>query len=372
MDTDEGIFGVGESGLTGREEAVIGGISHFKDLLVGQDPFRIEHIWQVMFRGGFFPAQRVLSSAMSAIDIALWDIKGKALGVPVYELLGGRVRDKVVCYPHNHTDALEAGPLVESCLETKEQGWKFVRWGLPQDGAILEPRDSVRAALRQFEAVRAAVGDEIGICFDVHTRLDLPDVIWLCREVEQYAPFFIEDPLRSENPDSFKTLRAAHARASGRGRTVLFQMGVSPADRGGVDRLRARRHVHRRRLHRGAQDRRLVRDALHQAGCSQPARAGLLGSLPADEHGDAQLRGYRSSRASLAKPCPRSCPSIPTGKDGYMTPTRPARPRHRVRQGGSRAQSLPQTGDAERTAQRWLLHQLVSTPGQQRRSASEA
>ena len=127
VDTDEGIYGVGESGLTGREEAVIGGISHFKELLVGEDPFRIEHIWQVMFRGGFFPAQRVLSSAMSAIDIALWDIKGKALGVPVYELLGGRVRDKVVCYPHNHVDALEVEPLVESCLETKEQGWKFVR-----------------------------------------------------------------------------------------------------------------------------------------------------------------------------------------------------------------------------------------------------
>ncbi len=207
VDTDEGIYGVGESGLTGREEAVIGGISHFKDLLVGQDPFRIEHLWQVMFRGGFFPAQRVLSSAMSAIDIALWDIKGKALGVPVYELLGGRVRDKVVCYPHNHVDALEVEPLVESCLETTEQGWKFVRWGLPQDGEVLEPRDSVRAALRQVEAVRAAVGDEVDICFDVHTRLDLPDVVWFCREVEQYAPFFIEDPLRSENPDSFKTLR---------------------------------------------------------------------------------------------------------------------------------------------------------------------
>jgi galactonate dehydratase len=129
------------------------------------------------------------------------------LGVPIYELLGGRVRDKVVCYPHNHSHAMEVEPLVESCLETKEQGWKFVRWGLPQDGDILEPRDAVRTAIRQFEAVRAAVGDEIDICFDVHTRLDLPDVIWLCREVEQYAPYFIEDPLRCENPDSFKTLR---------------------------------------------------------------------------------------------------------------------------------------------------------------------
>jgi len=207
VDTDEGIYGVGEAGLTSREHAVIGAIDHFKDVLVGQDPFRIEHIWQVLFRGGFFPAQRVLSSAISAIDIALWDIKGKALGVPVYELLGGRVRDKVVCYPHNHGHATAIEPLVESCLETKEQGWKFVRWGLPQEGDVLEPRDAVRTSIRQFQAVREAVGDEIDICFDVHTRLDLPDVLWLCREVEQFTPFFIEDPLRCENPDSFKTLR---------------------------------------------------------------------------------------------------------------------------------------------------------------------
>lgn len=207
VDTDEGIYGVGESGITGREKAVIGAIENFRDILVGEDPFRIEHIWQTLFRGGFFPAQRILTSAISAIDIALWDIKGKALGVPVYELLGGRVRDKVVCYPHNRGHALEIAPLVESCLETKEEGWKFVRWGLPQDGNILEPRQSVLASIKQFQAVREAVGDDIELTFDVHTRLDLPDVLWLCQEVEKFRPFFIEDPLRCENPDSFKTLR---------------------------------------------------------------------------------------------------------------------------------------------------------------------
>ncbi len=207
VDTDEGIYGVGEAGITGREKAVVGAIENFRDILVGEDPFRIEHIWQLLFRGGFFPAQRILTSAISAIDIALWDIKGKALGVPVYELLGGRVRDKVVCYPHNRGHALEIAPLVESCLETKEEGWKFVRWGLPQDGNILEPRQSVLASIKQFQAVREAVGDEIELTFDVHTRLDLPDALWLCQEVEQFRPYFIEDPLRCENPDSFKTLR---------------------------------------------------------------------------------------------------------------------------------------------------------------------
>src|SRR5437867_11476947 len=126
VDTDASIEGVGEAGITGRELAVIGAIEHFKPLLLGQDPARIEHIWQMLFRGGFFPAERILSAGISAIDMALWDIKGKALGVPVYELLGGRVRDKVVCYPHNTGHIVQVGPVVESCLKTKEGGWRFV------------------------------------------------------------------------------------------------------------------------------------------------------------------------------------------------------------------------------------------------------
>lgn len=208
VDTDEGIYGIGESGISSRELAVAGAVEHFKPLLIGQDPFRIEHIWQLLFRGGFFPGQGVVSAAISAVDIALWDIKGKALDVPVYELLGGRVRDKVVCYPHNAGGSGDdPSPLIESCLKTVEEGWKFVRFGLGYDGDLLEPRPAVLRAIKAFQAVREAVGDGIEIAFDVHTRLDLPDALWLCQEVEPYRPFFIEDPLRSENPDSFKTLR---------------------------------------------------------------------------------------------------------------------------------------------------------------------
>ncbi len=207
VDTDQGCHGVGEAGITGRELAVIGALEHFKPLLIGENPFRIEHIWQKLFRGGFFPAQRILTAAISAIDIALWDIKGKALGVPIFELLGGLARDKVVCYPHNRGHATEVGPLVDSCLQTKAEGWKFVRFGLSEDGKVLEPRQAVLTAIKQLHAVRDAVGDEIEICFDVHTRLDLPDAVWLCQEAEAVRPYFMEDPLRSENPDSFKTLR---------------------------------------------------------------------------------------------------------------------------------------------------------------------
>jgi len=210
VDTDEGVSGVGESGLSGRELAVMGAIEHFKPLLIGQDAGRIEFLWQTLFRGGFFPANRVLCSAISAIDIALWDILGKRLGVPIYQLLGGLARDKVVCYPHTQApgEADDVGALVENCQAAVAEGWKFVRWGLPQQaGGTLEPRQSVATAIRQLQAVREAVGDEIELCLDIHTRLELSDAVRLCRASEPYRPFFMEDPLRAENPHLYRRLR---------------------------------------------------------------------------------------------------------------------------------------------------------------------
>ena len=207
VDTDQGIHGVGEGGITGREIAVQGVIEHFKPFLIGQDAGRIEHLWQKMFRGGFFPAGKIAASAISAIDIALWDIKGKALGVPVYELLGGLTRDKVVCYPHCQRATLEG--LVENAQQHVAEGWKFVRWGLSDamGGDILEPARAVRGAIKEFEALRTAVGEDIELCFDIHTRLDPPDAIQLCRAVEQYRPFFMEDPIRSESMQSLRVVR---------------------------------------------------------------------------------------------------------------------------------------------------------------------
>jgi len=207
IDTDEGIYGLGEAGITGRELAVQGAIEHFKPLLIGQDPFRTEHIWQMLFRGGFFPAQRILTAAIAAIDIALWDIKGKALGVPVYQLLGGLARDKVVTYNHNVGETIEE--LVDSCQRSVEEGWKVIRWGLAhQKGTVFEPRPAVRRAIKEFQAVREAVGDDIEICMDVHTRINLADAVTLCREVEPFRPYFMEDPLRVENAQSYRNLRS--------------------------------------------------------------------------------------------------------------------------------------------------------------------
>lgn len=208
VDTEEGIYGLGEAGLTGRELAVMGAIEHYRPLLIGQDPMRTEHIWQMLSRGGFFPHDKIMGSAIAAIDIALWDIKGKALGVPMYDLLGGRVRDKVVCYAGLRGENDEdPGLLAEQAQQRVAEGWKYLRWGLPLQDDLLEPARAVRRSLDQFRAVRAAVGEEIGLCFDVHTRLSVPDAILLCREAAPFRPFFMEDPLRSESPQAYHLVR---------------------------------------------------------------------------------------------------------------------------------------------------------------------
>ncbi len=206
VETDEGIYGIGEAGVTWKELAVTETINHLSSMIIGEDPMRTEHIWQVMLRGAFFPGGKVVCSAISAIDIALWDIKGKALGVPVYDLLGGLVRQKAVCYPH--IGGATSEQIAENARARVEEGWKFVRFGVAHEGgSIMEPSSAVRRSIAHFEAIREAVGDDIEICLDIHTRLDPPDTITLCRALEQYRPYFLEDPLRSENPASFHQLR---------------------------------------------------------------------------------------------------------------------------------------------------------------------
>ncbi len=209
VDTDEGIWGVGESGLSSRELAVAGAVEHLKAFLIGKNPFQIERLWQEMFRGGFFPAGNITTSAIAAIDIALWDIKGKALNVPIYELFGGLTRDKLVCYPHvQRGGSLEE--LVANAQQHVAEGWKFVRWGLGDplaDGNTFEPGRAVREGIREFAALRKALGDEIELCFDLHTRVDQADAIQFCRGVEEYRPFFIEDPIRAESMYSLRQVR---------------------------------------------------------------------------------------------------------------------------------------------------------------------
>ena len=172
VETDAGIYGLGEAGMKRRGRAIAEVVHSMAPDLVGQDPFRIEHLWQVMFRGGFFPGGGVQTSALSAEDIALWDIKGKALGVPVYELLGGRVRDRVVCYPHNG-DPRSIDTLVENCRDKQALGWNFARWGIvdPEGGGPAPPTDTVAsqrptiaAALMPPTPSQSSAGSDQGPC----------------------------------------------------------------------------------------------------------------------------------------------------------------------------------------------------------------
>ena len=206
VETDEGISGIGEGGLTWQEPATRGFVETLTPLIIGQDPFRTEHLWQLMFRGGFFPAGRVGCAAISAIDIALWDIKAKALGVPLYQLLGGQVRDRVACYPHVVGNS--SSELVEDARAKQAAGWKFARFNLREEphGAIFEPSVAIRRCVEDFAALRADIGEELELIVDVHTRLDPADAISLCRRLELYRPYFVEDPLRMENFDSFRKL----------------------------------------------------------------------------------------------------------------------------------------------------------------------
>lgn len=205
VETDDGWQGVGEAGITWREEAVAGFINALAPSLLGEDPRRIEHLWQVMLRCGFFPGGRIGAAAISAIDIALWDIKAKSLGVPLYELLGGLVRDRVVCYPHVADNPPDV--MVQQSSQFIENGWQFVRFNLPSQGETLDPTVAVREGVELVSAIRAAVGPDVGIIIDVHTRLDPVDAGRLCRQLEPLNPFFVEDPVRCENPAALGRLR---------------------------------------------------------------------------------------------------------------------------------------------------------------------
>lgn len=221
--TEDGLYGLGEASLSGRQAAVVGALEHIAPLLIGCDATRIEHIWQDIFRGTFWRGGPVLQSALAGIDIALWDLNGKALGVPVHRMLGGLARHKVLVYRHVGGDTPEQ--LVERSRALLEEGWKVLRISPIVCGQDTDHRpdvgfDPTRAILNGIDhmaALREAVGPEVEIIFEVHTRLSPTRAIELCRQLEPYRPFFVEDPIRSENPGAFRTLRQHTSVAIGTG-----------------------------------------------------------------------------------------------------------------------------------------------------------
>jgi galactonate dehydratase len=210
--TDSGEYGVGEVGMRSRWRAVRGAVEDFAEQLEGADPSRIEHLWQVLSRSGFFPTTGVLASVLAAIDVALWDLRGKTLGVPLHQLLGGASRDHVECYVHVRVgDARD--PVVAEAERLAAAGWRHLR--VPANSPDLDGEYDQRRALRHtvatVERLRAALGDDVELLLDVHTRLEPPQAVTLCRELEPLRPYFVEDPLRSEHLDGYRMLRRRSA-----------------------------------------------------------------------------------------------------------------------------------------------------------------
>ena len=207
VETDEGITGLGEGTLHTRELAVEGALVNMREYLIGKDPERIEHLWQDVFRGTFWRGGPVLQSALSAIDMALWDIKGKALGVPVYQLLGGKCRDKLRVYVNVGGKTPEQ--LAENGLKAVEKGYTILRiCSLDNHDGYFEPGMQVRRSEKYIKALREAVGEDIEIIYECHTRLSPPRAIELCNRIAPYHPFFVEDPLRADSPEMFRVLRS--------------------------------------------------------------------------------------------------------------------------------------------------------------------
>lgn len=207
--TDEGITGLGEVTLDGRELTAIRAVEHYRAQLIGKDPFNTEDIWQTLYRGTFWRGGPALLTALSGVDIALWDIKGKALGTPVYNLLGGRVRDKILVYCHIGGDSAEE--LCRNGVGKVEDGYRVLRVAVDPPGdwnTPFEPGPAIRRHVERFKRLREAVGDDIEICTDVHTRLSPARAVEFCNALAPYRPYFVEDPIRSESPEAFQVLRA--------------------------------------------------------------------------------------------------------------------------------------------------------------------
>jgi galactonate dehydratase len=199
VETDEGLSGVGEGSLPGHPRAVAAAAEEYREYLVGEDPARIQHLWQVMYRQPFFRSGAVTLSAMSAIEQALWDIKGKVAGLPVYELLGGRCHDRIKLYANGPGGATleEVGDSARSLVAS---GFTAMKTGVAEPILAIQGDGFCRRAADYVEALRSAVGDAVEIAWDAHGRLTPAMSIKVARALEPYNIWFLEEPALPENP----------------------------------------------------------------------------------------------------------------------------------------------------------------------------
>ena len=210
VETDSGLYGLGEAGLSYRELAVAGALRHFREFLIGQDPLQRGRLWQELYRSQYFEGGRALLAAQSAIDIALYDIAGKALNVPVYQLLGGKQRDVIPCF------ATAAGGTGEQMLESvqllRAHGWETIRTipvspQPPDDPDVFDPRASLGYTAEWLVKLREAVGGGVTLGIDYHHRLSIAETASFCQRLPRGTLDFLEEPIRDETPAAYAALR---------------------------------------------------------------------------------------------------------------------------------------------------------------------
>ncbi|MFB8277544.1 galactonate dehydratase [Nocardia colli] len=199
IDTDEGITGWGEPVIEGRAHTVAAAVDELADYLIGKDPMSIEAHWQVLTKGGFYRGGPILSSAVAGIDQALWDITGKALGVPVWQLLGGAVRDRIRVYSWIGGDRPD--DVAQAALERKQQGFTAIKMNGSAELELIDTPRATTAIVDRVAAVREATGDDFDIAVDFHGRLSVAMARRVLPLLEPYLPFFVEEPLVPEVSD---------------------------------------------------------------------------------------------------------------------------------------------------------------------------
>ncbi|NHO30992.1 galactonate dehydratase [Acetobacter fallax] len=206
IETDEGVSGWGEPVVEGRAESVAAMVAELADYLIGKDPLLIEDHWNVMYRGGFYRGGAIHMSAIAGIDQALWDIKGRALGVPVWQLLGGKCRDRIRVYSWIGGD--RPADTAKAAIAAKERGFTAVKMNATEELQFVDSHEKVDAAIARVAAIREAVGPHFGIGVDFHGRVHRPMAKVLARELQPYDLMFIEEPILSENLDALPEIAA--------------------------------------------------------------------------------------------------------------------------------------------------------------------
>ena len=207
--TNQGITGLGEATLPSKAQTISHAILEHKRYLVGKDPTEIERHWQAMFRGPRYRGGPILMGAISAIDIALWDIFGQAVDLPIWALLGGKTRDQVRVYPKPGWGA-SPERMGELWLAAKEKGWTAGKSGFfkPQDNNVMRMDKALADSVARVRAIRMAVGADFDISIDLHGKPTTAFAVEFCRQVEEYRPFFVEEATQAEDLGELAHLRA--------------------------------------------------------------------------------------------------------------------------------------------------------------------